>query len=82
MYYKDLSNPNSAIKPIILGFDNDTNVLDHQNGYFIMQTNLDAPNKRVVKVAVEKPDAKNWEDVIPETEEEQVLFDGALRRRQ
>ena len=68
LYYKDLSNPNSAIKPIILGFDNDTNVLDHQNGYFIMQTNLDAPNKRVVKVAVEKPDAKNWEDVIPETE--------------
>ena len=68
LYYKDLSNPNSAIEPIILGFDNDTNVLDHQNGYFIMQTNLDAPNKRVVKVAVEKPDAKNWEDVIPETE--------------
>jgi len=68
LYYKDLSNPKGAIKPIILGFDNDTNVLDHQNGYFIMQTNLDAPNKRVVKVAVEKPDAKNWEDVIPETE--------------
>jgi len=68
LYFKDLSNLNSAIKPIILGFDNDTNVLDHQNGYFIMQTNLDAPNKRVVKVAVEKPDAKNWEDVIPETE--------------
>ena len=33
-----------------------------------MQTNLDAPNKRVVKVAVEKPDSKNWEDVIAETE--------------
>ena len=68
LYFKDLSDVNSEIKPIILGFDNDTNVLDHQNGYFFMQTNLDAPNKRVVKVAVENPDAKNWEDVIPETE--------------
>jgi len=68
LYYKDLSDPNSAIKPIILGFDYDTNVIDHQNGYFIMQTNLDAPNKRVVKVSVEKPDANNWENVIPETE--------------
>ena len=33
-----------------------------------MQTNLDASNKRVVKVAVEKTDSNNWEDVIPETE--------------
>ena len=68
LYYKDLSNSNSKINPIILGFESETNVLDHQNGNFIMETNLDAPNKRVVKVAVEKPDTNNWEDVIPETE--------------
>ncbi|SDW12507.1 prolyl oligopeptidase [Lutibacter oricola] len=68
LYYKDLSNPNSQIKPIILGFDNDTNVIDHKNGYFYMTTNVDAPNKRVVKVSVKNPSKKNWVDVIPETE--------------
>ncbi|WP_111707125.1 prolyl oligopeptidase family serine peptidase [Lutibacter citreus] len=68
LYFKDLSNPASEIKPIILGFDNDTNVIDHKNGNFYMTTNLNAPNKRVIKVAVANPSPKNWVDVIPETE--------------
>jgi prolyl oligopeptidase len=29
---------------------------------------MDAPNKRVVKVNAQQPTAKNWVDVIPETE--------------
>jgi prolyl oligopeptidase len=68
LYFKDLMNPASKITPVILGFDNDTNVLDHQNGNFILQTNLDAPNKRIVKVATSNPSPENWVNVIPETE--------------
>jgi len=68
LYYKDLSSPNSKIKPIILGFDNDTNVIAHKDGSFYMSTNVDAPNMRIVKVAVSNPAPENWVDVIPETE--------------
>lgn len=67
LYYKDLSKPISKITPIILGFDNDTGVLDHKNGNFLLVTNLNAPNKRIVKVSVEKPTSENWVDVISET---------------
>ena len=67
LYFKDLSNPNSPIKPIILGFNYDTNVLDHKDGKFLLVTNLDAPNRRIVSVNVNNVDSKNWVDVIPET---------------
>jgi len=67
LYYKDLSNPKSKIKSIILGFDYDTSVLDHKNGNFIMVTNVNAPNKRIVKTNVNNEDVKNWVDIIPET---------------
>jgi len=67
LYFKDLTNPKSKIKPIILGFDYDTYVLDHKNGEFLLVTNVNAPNKRIVKVSVKSPDSKNWVDVIPET---------------
>ena len=67
LYFKDLSNPNSPIKPIILGFGYDTSVLDHKNGKLLLVTNLDAPNKRVVSANVNTIDSKNWVDIISET---------------
>ena len=67
LYFKDLSNPKSEIKPILLGFHNDTYVLDHKNGELLLVTNVNAPNKRIVKVSVNNLDSKNWVDVIPET---------------
>jgi len=67
LYFKDLSNPTSKIKPIMLAFDYDTSVLDHKDGNLFIVTNFEAPNKRVVKVSVTNPDSKNWVDLIPET---------------
>ncbi|HKJ06909.1 MAG TPA: prolyl oligopeptidase family serine peptidase [Flavobacteriaceae bacterium] len=68
LYFKDLSDSESEIKPIITGFDNDTGVLDHQNGFLYLVTNYNAPNKRVVKVSVENPSPENWQNVISEAE--------------
>ncbi len=67
LYFKDLSNLNNPIKPIILGFEYDTSVLDHKDGNFLLVTNLNAPNKRIVKVNVNSPSSENWVDLIPET---------------
>jgi len=67
LYYKSLLTKNSKIKPIIVGFDYDTSVLDHKGNKFLLVTNLDAPNKRIVETPVHKAQSKNWVDVIPET---------------
>ena len=67
LYFKDLLKPNSPIKPIILGFEYDTSVLDHKDGDLLLVTNLNAPNKRIVKVNVKNVSTENWIDIIPET---------------
>lgn len=68
LYVKDLSNPNSKIIPVILGFDSETSVLDNVGETLLLVTNLNAPNKKIVKVNANNPTQENWEDVIPETE--------------
>lgn len=68
LYIKDLSNPNSQIITVVDNFDNDTFVLDNMGETLLLVTNLNAPNKRIVKVNASNPASENWLDVIPETE--------------
>jgi prolyl oligopeptidase len=42
-------------------------VLDSRNKELLLVTNLNAPNKRIVKVKASNPKPKNWVDVIAET---------------
>jgi len=67
LYIKDLSKQNSPIVAILDNFDSETTLLDNQNETLFFVTNLNAPNKRVVKVNANNPLPKNWVDVIPET---------------
>jgi len=67
LYYKRLLPIPGEIKPIILGFDYDTSVLDHKGNKFLLVTNVNAPNKRIVETPVHKPELENWVDIIPET---------------
>ena len=68
LYIKDLSKPNSEIITVVDHFDNDTAVLDNVGETLLLVTNLNAPNKRIVKVSALSPGSENWIDVIPETE--------------
>ena len=67
LYLKDLSKQNSPFVAILDNFDSETTLLDNQNETLFFVTNLNAPNKRVVKVSAKNPIPKNWVDVIPET---------------
>ena len=67
LYIKDLTNKNSKIIPVITNFNSNTYLLDSKDNTLYFVTDLNAPNKRVVKVNAEKPTPKNWVDVIPET---------------
>ncbi len=64
----DLTNENAKIKPLVTGFDQDAGVVTTKDKTFYISTNLNAPNKRLVKTTFDKPTTDNWVDVIPETE--------------
>lgn len=68
LYILDLKNPKAKITTIVGNFDNDHDVIDNEGTRFLVQTNLNAPNKRVVEFDFANPGIENWKDVIPETE--------------
>ena len=68
LYVKDLSDPNSALVTVLDNTDSDTWVIDTQGDTLYLETNLNAPNVRVVKVNHTKPQPEFWVDVIPETD--------------
>lgn len=68
LYVQDLSKPNSKIVTLVSGFDNEHDVLHHENGTFFIQTNLDAPNRRIVTAPSSKATPDNWTTLIAETE--------------
>lgn len=68
LYVQDISSPGKEIKPVVTGFENDHYIVDNEGGRFLIHTNLNAPNNRLVEVNIDNPVPENWKDVIPETE--------------
>ncbi|SFC97535.1 prolyl oligopeptidase family serine peptidase [Algibacter pectinivorans] len=69
VFIKDLSNSDSALKTIINNTETDTYLIDNAGDTLFLLTNLNAPNKKVVRVDFNTPNPKHWEDVIPETKQ-------------
>ncbi|MCG8331336.1 MAG: prolyl oligopeptidase family serine peptidase [Chitinophagales bacterium] len=69
LYLKDLTNANSPIVKVVDNFDNSHGIVHSEDGWLYIETNLDAPNNRLVKVKADNPSPENWTDVIPETKE-------------
>ena len=69
LYLKDLSKANSPLITITDNFDADTSLIDNNGAKLFLVTNLNAPNKKIVTVNAIAPAAKNWEDVIAETDD-------------
>ena len=67
LYIKNLESPMSSITTVVEGFETTNNVVYSQGNSLFISTNLNAPNMRVVKVGVDKPQSSNWVDFIPET---------------
>jgi len=68
LFIKDLTKPNSKLVPVVTDTNSDSYLLTSDGDDLLLVTNMDAPNKRVVKVNALSPEPKNWVDVIPETE--------------
>jgi prolyl oligopeptidase len=68
LYIQDLKNPAGKIITLVNNFDNNHNIVDNEGERLIIETNLKAPNNKVVETTLANPTPENWKDVIAETE--------------
>ncbi|MEA9413881.1 prolyl oligopeptidase family serine peptidase [Flavobacterium sp. PL02] len=68
LYIKDLSKENSPIVTIVDNFNSDNSVIENEGTKLFIETDLNAPNKRIVIVDVSNPKPENWKNFIAETE--------------
>ncbi len=68
LYVQDLKDPKGKLVTVVGNFDNDHNVIDNDGSRLIIQTNLNAPNNKIIEVDFASPGVANWKDLVPETE--------------
>lgn len=68
IYFKETSNLDADFKPLITGFVAKSYVVDYVNDRFLLNTNWEAPNNRLVAVDPQNASPDNWVDIIPEEE--------------
>lgn len=66
LYIRDLSKANAEIVPIVTGFETEQGIVTSDNGKLYIETNLNAPNRKLVVTTADKPTSDNWKDLLPE----------------
>ena len=70
LYFRDTKKNSKKWTPIVADITNDHySVIDHVGGKFLIETNLRAPNGRVVLFDPKHPKPTDWKDVLPERPE-------------
>jgi len=67
--YRDLQKPDSELVTLIDNFDNEYTPIGNEGSRIYFKSDVDAPNKCVLVIDVEKPARDNWQVVIPEADE-------------
>ncbi len=67
LYIKDLEKEGSEIITVVNNFEQEHGVLTNEGNELFIQTNLNAPNYKIVSVDAVKPQPENWKDFIKET---------------
>ncbi|MEJ0030984.1 MAG: prolyl oligopeptidase family serine peptidase [Bacteroidota bacterium] len=68
LYIQDIKDKNSKLITVVGNFDQNHGVIDNDGSKIIIQTDLNAPNGRLVVVDASKPGSENWKDLVPENE--------------
>ena len=70
VFYKDVSKGEDKFSPLFPEItDFSYGVIDNVGDKFLVRTDKNAPNGRVVLVDPKNPDEKNWKDILPERAE-------------
>jgi prolyl oligopeptidase len=73
VFVKDLSKASAEIVPFLDKFDAEYSVVGNDGDRFYVQTDKDAPRRRVVAIDFSKPESTSWTVVIPEASGRDVL---------
>src|SRR6187402_319533 len=68
LYVQDLKDPRGKLVTLVNNFDNNHFVMANEGTRLLINTNLNAPNTRVVEADFSNPTPEHWKDIIPETE--------------
>ena len=72
LFVKDLGDPltpklDAPVRALYPGHTASYEALGVVNGALFLLTDRDAPNKRVVTVPIDRPDAANWKTIVPQS---------------
>ncbi|EGM78969.1 serine protease, S9A family peptidase [Rheinheimera sp. A13L] len=67
VFLKDLTKADSAFVTLYADGNADFEFVDSRGDALYFVTNLNAPNKKLIKIDATAPEADKWTDVIPET---------------
>ncbi|HLZ17702.1 MAG TPA: prolyl oligopeptidase family serine peptidase [Cyclobacteriaceae bacterium] len=67
LYIQDMKSPGAKLITVVNNFDHNHSIIDNDGERLIVQTNLNAPNNRVVEAGFSQPTPEHWKDIIPET---------------
>lgn len=68
LYYRPVASVGDFIKLMEVG-EAEYNPIDNIDNIFYIQTNLDAPKRRIVAVDVHNPAKANWKEIVPEADD-------------
>ena len=77
LYVKDLSDPKNELKCIVDNFNNDHTVIHSDGDELFVSTDLNAPNKKVIRFNFKNSETSHWEDFIAETDNVLSISTGA-----
>ncbi|MDF2178408.1 prolyl oligopeptidase family serine peptidase [Aliiglaciecola sp. CAU 1673] len=77
LFVKDLSKADAPLVTVLDNTNSDTNLVDSVGDALLLVTNLNAPNKKVVRMTLNNPGPDNWQDVIPHTDNVLSISTGA-----
>ncbi len=69
MYLNRKDKNQQEFKVLLPGFTTNSDFLDNIESKFLIQTNADAPNNKIVLIDPSNTDRKNWKTIIPERKE-------------
>ena len=64
--FRSMKSKQKKFTPIVTTFEKDFGVLDYIDGKFLVRTNFQAPNYKIIAIDPNKPQEENWVDVIAE----------------
>lgn len=66
IYFAPTNQKPIAFKPLIGRFGHHSGVIDHVNGQFLVQTDINAPKLKVVAISPDNVEPNNWKTIVPE----------------